>query len=326
MTRQNVNGAGIVDLWHSGAGVRIPFSCTSCGLCAVNCSRKLDPGQVFSAWRHEAVSKDPTLLDPVAMLQTDQPDTIYQAYRRRYPAVNPFPEPQPARIAFFPGCALSSFTPELAWAAFDALQHCYPEVGWVDQCCTDLLDKLAAQDRYQAATDKLSIHVQTLGIETLITACPTCTYRLKKALPQTKVIPIYEAIQNRYQAAALPENPLAFHDSCSDRYTQAIGKAARSLLKGEIKVLKNEGKQSQCCGAGSGLPFFDAELSRSLRQLSIDDAQACGAKTLVTYCTSCALQLAENPAEVQITHILDLVLGNHHDYSQLAAQRVDLFH
>ncbi len=205
MTRQNANGAGIVDLWHSGADVRIPFSCTSCGLCAVNCSRKLDPGQVFSAWRRQAVSKDPTLLDPVVMLQTDQPDTIYHAYRKHYPATTPFPAPQPARIAFFPGCALSSFTPELAWAAFDALQHCYSEIGWLDQCCSDLLDELGAQDRYQIAANKLSSTVQNMGLETLITACPTCHYRLKQALPQIRVIPIYEAFQNRYQAAALTE-------------------------------------------------------------------------------------------------------------------------
>ncbi len=262
-------------------------------------------------------SQGPDFIGPGRHAANSQPDTIYHAYRKHYPATTPFPR-RNRRASLSSRCALSSFTPELAWAAFDALQHCYSEIGWLDQCCSDLLDELGAQDRYQIAPTNYR-QLFKIWASNPDHACPTVTTSQERCTD--KMIPIYEAFQNRYQAAALTEkhcNPRFL----LDRYTLATQSSAFFAERGN-QTLKNEGRQSQCCGAGNGLPFFDAELSQSLRQLSIADAQTCGAKTLVTYCTSCALQLAVDQAEVQVTHILDLLLGTHHDYIQLAAQRAD---
>jgi Fe-S oxidoreductase len=58
-----------------------------------------------------------------------------------------------------------------------------------------------------------------------------------------------------------------------------------------------------------------------MRQRRLDQARANGAAILATYCTACALQLAVNPDGLRVTHVLDLLLGTDHDYSQIA-QRV----
>jgi Fe-S oxidoreductase len=316
-----VNGLGALELWRSGADAHIPFSCAACDLCVVTCTRRLNPSALMQAWRQEVASSDVDSFVHPSPRQMDRPDTLYSAYRGQFPVDLTFPATRPSQVAFFPGCALSTFTPDLALTAFDYLTRRHPGITWLEGCCFDPLEKLGLQSRFETASLGLRGALQDLGVQTLITACPTCYYRLSKTLPEVSVLSIYETLQGDIRFSAPPEAPLAIHDACPDRFTQTLGKSVRLLLSGAIVTMKNEGKQTLCCGAGADLPFFDPNLAGAMLQRRLDQARASGAATLATYCITCALQLAANPDGLRVTHVLDLLLGTDHDYAQIA-QRV----
>jgi fumarate reductase (CoM/CoB) subunit B len=319
-----VNGLGALELWQSGADASIPFSCAACDLCVITCTRRLNPSALMHIWRQEVAASYPDSFILNSPRQVDQPDNLYSTYRQLYPHQAPFPATQPARIAFFPGCALSAFTPDLALTAFDCLSDRYPGITWLEGCCFDPLEKLGLQSRFDTASLTLRATLQELGVQTLITACPTCYYRMSKTLPDVSVLSIYEPLRGDFRFSAPPQAPLAIHDACPDRFTQTLGKSVRLLLSGSIVTMKNEGKQTLCCGAGADVPFFNPDLGGAMRQRRLDQARANGAATLATYCTTCAVQLAANPNGLRVTHILDLLLGTEHDYNQIAERVAEI--
>ena len=318
-----VNGRGLVEWKQAGGDPAIAFSCTSCDLCLVACNRHLGPGAVLRLWRQFPPDLECQSPANLSLRQTDKPDNLYERYRQLYPSEEPFAPPAPARVSFFPGCAMNSFTPHQARAAFAHLRQSLPEIGWLDGCCYDPLEKLGLASRYETSSHVLHDKVASLNIEELITACPSCTYRLQALLPEVQVTSIYEWMAREQTISFSGAAGLAVHDACPDRFTQRIGKAVRSLLGVTEPVMKHEGKRSLCCGAGGDVPQFSPTLAQAMAEARLAEAEAGGADVLVTYCDTCAVQLAGYSQTLPVVHALDLLLGLESDYRQIA-ERVSL--
>jgi fumarate reductase (CoM/CoB) subunit B len=317
----DVNGLALVELWRSGADPYIPFSCTACDLCAAICTRRLNPSAVFRVWRQELATRgknSPAIRSP---RQTDRPDNIYAVYRQRFHASETLPAQREARIVFFPGCALITFTPELSLAAFEYLTRRFPGIGWLSGCCFDPLDKLGLTERFETATQKFRDALLDRGVEQIVTACPTCHYRLLRIVPEVSIVSIYQLLADEHRYAVRPAVQLALHDACPDRFNQALGKAVRTLIGSQLAVMKHADKRTLCCGAGGDVVFFNPELAQTMSERRRAEAEASGADVLVTYCTTCAIQLASKAGPLRVTHVLDLVFGSEHDY-HLVSERL----
>lgn len=312
-----VNGLGLVELRATARDALIPFSCTGCDLCAAVCTRRLNPAEFLRAWREEVVVNQHGAPAQLEICLTDRAQHIYSLYRRMYSNELCVPAAEPAEILYFPGCALSAYTPELAMAAFEYLQKRFPGVGWLDGCCYNRLDTLGLNARYAQAQEALAAGIAQRGARRIITACPTCHYRLSKNFPALQVVSIYQILAGEMRKlSSLPER-IAVHDSCADRFRQEIGKATRSLLPETLK-LAHEGKRSLCCGAGSGVDFANPGLSQEIAARRWAEVQASGAQLLITYCTNCAVQLSSAGASLPVWHILEPVFGLMQDYSEIA--------
>ena len=313
-----VNGRGLVEWKQAGGDPAIAFSCTSCDLCMVACNRRLGPGAVLQAWREFPPGLECQSPANLSLRQTDMPDNLYVRYSQLYAVEEPFSQPAPGRVSFFPGCAMNVFTPHQARAAFKHLRQSLPEIGWLDGCCYDPLEKLGLVPRFETSSRNLREEVANLKIEELITACPTCTYRLQALLPEVQVTSIYEWMAKEQTISFSGAAGLAVHDACPDRFTQRIGKAVRSLLGVTDPLMKHEGRRSLCCGAGGDVPQFSPSLAQAIAESRLAEAEAGGARTLVTYCSTCAVQLAGYSQTIPIVHALDLLLGLESDYRQIA--------
>lgn len=316
-----VGGFGLVELKQASNDWRIPFSCNACNLCAAACNRKLSAADLMRAWRSEISASQTGLPGQLALRLTDTPDNIYAQYRRlspaEFPASNPATQTTCVETIFFPGCALSSFTPQLAQKAFDYLQQRYLGVAWVDDCCHDLLDKIGLDERYQLAAAALVNTISQTGAKRIITACPTCHYRLKKVFPELEIVSIYKILSHdRMLPGGLSER-LAVHDSCPDRIPQEIGKAVRSLLP-PLQKLKHEGRRSLCCGAGCGVDFSNPEQAKEAAVYRMKEVSASGAQRLVVACTNCAVLLCNTGAGIPVSHILELVFDQTQDYASIS--------
>ena len=312
-----VGGFGLVELKQASTDWRIPFSCNACNLCAAACNRKLSAADLMRAWRSEIAASQAGLPGKLALRLTDNPDNIYAQYRQLSPAEYPTPQTACAETVFLPGCALSSYTPQLAQKAFAYLQQRYPGIAWVDECCHDLLDKIGLDERYQQAAAALVNTISQTGARRIITACPTCHYRLKKVFPNLEIVSIYKVLSDdRMLPGGLSER-LAVHDSCADRIPQEIGKAVRSLLP-PVQKLKHEGRRSLCCGAGCGVDFSNPEQAKEAAVYRMKEVSASGAQRLVVACTNCAVMLSNSGAEIPVSHILELVFDQAQDYTSIS--------
>ncbi len=312
-----VNGLGLAQLKAEQPGALIPFLCNACDLCAQVCSRKLDPGELMRAWRSELAASEAGLPGSLEPILTDRTPNAYTLYRQRFfPDFSP-PEENPAQTAFFPGCALSAYTPDLALRVFADLQQRFPGLAWIDGCCSDILQRLGLDTRCEQARQSLAKRFARFGVRRVVTACPTCQARLSQAYPQLQIVSIYRILADeRLRLAGLPAR-VAVHDSCADRGRQEIGAAVRSLLSNPVK-LPHEGKRSACCGAGSGLDRVNPALAAEIGRQRWAEMETAGADLVVTSCVTCAIQLARTAGEIPVTHILDLVYGDRHDYAAIA--------
>ena len=316
-----VNGGGLVEWKLAGGDLAIAYSCSSCDLCASVCNRRLDPGGVLKTWRQFLSECAESSLARRSLRQTDLPGHLYERYSDNFAVEDPYPKPGPGRDSFFPGCAMSAFTPDLSYAAFELLRESLPDIGWLEGCCYDPLEKLGFINRFETATRKLYENIAGWGIERIITVCPTCTCRLQALLQDVQVISIYEWMASELPLSFPGSNQLAVHDACPDRNSGRIGKAVRTLLGVSSPVMKHEGKRSLCCGAGGDVPAFNPSLSQAMAERRLAEAEAGGARALVTYCTTCAVQLASYSKSVPVVHTLDLLLGLDRDY-HLISERV----
>lgn len=318
-----VNGLALAEKRQAADDALIPFACSACNLCTVVCTRKLNPAGIFDEWKRQVVLDMGEQAPPLRSLRlTDSERNVYAAFLGHEGLQKM--EDRPGEVLFFPGCALQSYTPDLAEKCYAYLQELIPGIGLLSDCCYDMLAKLRLDERYEGAAAGLAGRVEQLGGRTLITVCPTCHYRLQKELPSVEVRSIYALMADRAPGSVNVEGPFAVHDACPDRSTQALGKAVRSLLAGERKVMKHEGQRSICCGAGADLPEFYPELAKGNAERRLEEASASGATTLVTYCTNCAVQLASHEDAEEghhVVHVLDLFFGTQHDYVAIAKER-----
>jgi fumarate reductase (CoM/CoB) subunit B len=319
----NVNGLALAGLKGASGEALIPFSCTACDLCAVICNRKLSPAELLREWRAEVAASAEGVPAGLAPCLTDHPNNLYTSYRRAYAGDTCFPEPVPAETVFFPGCAMGATTPNLALTVFDSLQKRYPGLGWLEGCCFDLLDKLGLDERYGWAQQSLAAQVTQAGARRIVTACPTCHYRLSRTFPELQIISIYQLLAGeRRRVSGLPAR-IAVHDSCADRKHQDLGCAVRGLLP-QTDELKHKGKRSLCCGAGGGVNFANPDLAAETARRRWAEVEASGAQLLVTYCTRCAVQLSGTTPGIPVAHILDLIFDLEQDYGQVAARMQSL--
>ena len=313
-----INGGGLVEWKLAGGDLGISYSCTSCELCTVICNRHLSAGDVLKTWR-QSLSNDPeSSIVRRSLRQTDLPENLYNFYDNNFATEENSPKPAPGRISFFPGCAMSTYTPELAHAAYGLLCSKLPEIGWLEGCCYDPLEKLGLVSRYEIASQRLCDDITDQGVQEIITVCPTCTYRLQALLPDIQVISIYEWMVSEQFPTYHSDQKLAIHDACPDRFTNRIGKAVRKLLGVNNPLMKHEERRSLCCGAGADVPTFNPDLAQAMAERRLAEAEAGNAQVLVTYCTNCAVQLANYSKSIPVIHALDLLLGKENDYQMIA--------
>jgi Fe-S oxidoreductase len=178
---------------------------------------------------------------------------------------------------------------------------------------------LGLEERYAQAQQPLSAELAQHGVRRMITACPTCHYRLAHAFPDLQILSIYQLLADERRKISSLSGKIAVHDSCADRTRQMIGGAVRSLIP-ETQKLKHEGKRSLCCGAGGGVSFSNPELSWEIGRRHWAEIEASEAQMLVTYCTNCAVQLSQTSPGIPVAHILDLFFGLQRDYPQITAR------
>jgi heterodisulfide reductase subunit D len=298
----NVYGLDTKDIW----------TCLTCGLCPQECPQQVDflsfvreerKGKKYEEIAHKGIFSEAS--DLMSRLNGS---SVVSAEQKN----------EDSKYAYFPGCVdfMDLFMHdvgvnfgEIAASSLKLLDKvgikpkipplkcCGHDVLW--QGKNDVFDRLA---RYNTKV------INESGIETLILSCAEC-YRTfaKDYTLKPKVVHISEILD---KLGLNIKSAVTYHDPC--RLGRHMGQydAPREVLRtngAEIMEMNHNKGNALCCGVSS---FMNCdEQTKALRVMRLDEAEATGAKTMITTCTKCLAHFncLKNEKEAVKKYDLDVV-------------------
>ncbi|MBS7605409.1 MAG: (Fe-S)-binding protein [Candidatus Bathyarchaeia archaeon] len=290
---------------------RYIMECLLCGLCRSVCPKNLDFPSVIS-YARQLFSKN--IIDEIyyRLFMPDDPLFFPKAYKT-YKGINySIPENGSFEYIFFPGCSMSSYSPEAVKKIYWKLVEKLCNVGFTDLCCGKPLADIGLIEGSSKWLLKLENYFTKHECRNIIVACPMCYYHLKHSLPNIyKILTIYEIMGETFtEEMSISDLKVTIHDSCPDRSEGIFATEVRNLLKNyKIIEMKHSREKSLCCGAGGMASIADPNLTLNLSSKRAEEFYSTGADLMVVYCYTCAQIFWSTQPSIQTKHVLDLVLG-----------------
>ncbi|HWQ18574.1 MAG TPA: (Fe-S)-binding protein [Methanotrichaceae archaeon] len=296
----------------------IPYSCNLCGLCEVRCPEGLNVGKMCFEARHQLVQEGLAPLKQHQPLRAAQDWYVSDEFRLVLPSSESLKSSEASGSGetirtFFPGCALSAYSPDLVIKTYEYLLQKLPGTGIVLGCCGAPAYLIGDQSRFQEIIGGIESDVKGIGASEIIVACPCCYLVLKQYLPHLNPISLYTVLariglpEAKPAAGAREKRTFSIHDPCSSRFEGEVHNSVRKLIEAcghEVEEIEHSMESSHCCGLGGMAFAVDADLSAKKARHTIDESRS----DLVTYCASCRGHLASQGAH--ILHLLDLIFND----------------
>lgn len=313
------------------------FSCSFCGLCEAVCPKALSLGNIFAETRRAAVANNYVAINEYRYMFPDRKNNVTRFYREiNGIAYDDLCSKQEASAAFFPGCTMVTYSPELTRALFNQLNSEYEDLTLITDCCGIILYQLGLQTRGEEFTDYLKAKLIRLKVKTLVTACPDCYYQLRPILEDLNIelLTIYEALdRSDFYSNALKDKSIktvtvTVHDSCPDRFEGIFANQVRKALvqKGFVLVeMEHNRKTTVCCGSGGQVSHFQPDLAEKITNKRLHEANMSKAQILSAYCLGCVLNFAKTQGKQKVQHVLNLLLNLEQDYTGIKIKAKGLF-
>lgn len=280
-----------------------PYSCNLCNLCEAVCPVGLNVGKMCLELRQLMVREGS------APLPQHQP--IIDAQRGylsdRARLALPDRRAEATTRVFFPGCGLSSYSPELVLKVYSYLQKRLPGTGIALGCCGAPTYLLGEQSGFCEMIQLLEQDVRRLGASEIIVACPFCYYVLKQHLTDLKPLSLYTLLAElEVPGKASDVQVFSIHDPCSSRGEKEVQESVRCLVKSmghSIEEIDHSRDMAHCCGLGGMAFAVSPEISAAKAERTIREARL----DLLTYCANCRENLASNGGRIH--HLLDLIFN-----------------
>jgi Fe-S oxidoreductase len=293
--------------------------CDLCGACSVNCPTGQSPADLFVVAREALIQTGTVSPSDYDVMLVDRDWHFFTIYRDTYGIRYDDLVADRYDALFFPGCTLASYAPELTRAAHRWLLERGLHVGFSDLCCGKPLESIGLCLDAARHLERLAAQVSAAGAREIITACPNCEAKLRRAgIPGVEVRSLYTLMVAAGMRLSGSET-LTFHDSCPDRYDDRNPRDLRSLLSGfPLVEMPSRGKDSICCGSGGIVSTIDPKLSSARAQRRLKEFADSSADACVTSCMACSHRLARGGAAGHVRHCLEYVFGITVDYAQVA--------
>ena len=107
---------------------------------------------------------------------------------------------------------------------------------------------------------------------------------------------------------------VTYHDSCHLGRHAGEYEAPRNVIKAisDLVEMENNKEKARCCGSGGGVKSAYGDLSNSIAELRIKEAEETDADLLVSACPFCKLNLSQNSDNLEVLDLSEFVF-NHLD-------------
>lgn len=227
-------------------------------------------------------------------------------------------------VAFFPGCSLAAYGPELTREVFEAVDGFCEKATMIDSCCGSSLKSAGFFDRAVALCERNVDEIECTGAKRLVCVCPGCANDMGAALARkgsdVEVVSLASfLLENGFKSKReLPDAPLYISKSCQDRDGSYLRETCELLGVPEDVPSIFHG----CCGAGGAVGAFDPnrQAAQADAKLSFAPDGAC----VVTMCPTCTYTYAYRqmsaPRAIQNKHYTELLFESQFDWSMVFYQ------
>lgn len=313
--------------------------CFMCRRCVEECPSEVDVIRLMLAGREVYQAAGAIDRSAWSSVQVDQEWHIFTAYRAiygigyadliRHKTTEGTAADADCKVAFFPGCSLAAYNPELTRTVFEAIEELGGKATLIDYCCGSPLKSAGFAERATALRQGIVAEIEASGATQVLCCCPGCRNILEQAAREVGsslkcvMLPGW-LLEHGFEPVQAPEGVRIFQ-SCQDRcaYMAQPGATAvddiRRLLAGaqDAPVLCDG-----CCGAGGAVSAFAPDQQAAQVQGVLASCEA--GETLVSTCPTCtytfAFQLMQQPADVRNKNYLELVFGHDFDWDTVFAR------
>lgn len=312
-----------------------PFACALCNRCVAHCPVQLHASDAMKPARSILLQRYPALEDKFNKFRVENEFNFFTVMKSMHDGDEhkitkitrkQIDDEHAKHTAFFPGCSLFAYAPELTQKTFDWLCEKKYASNLVTVCCGAPLDLGGFFQRYTEHIEGLVAWLKENEINSLILVCPDCNEHFEMPLKQAGIQKIM------LPEILLQENMLipgcaktAVHDSCYDRFSGKIGSDVRKLLaNNEVFELPHEYCDSLCCGGGGLVSGYAPDMCDYRRNMRLAEFDATCVDYVVSACFSCVNSLQRGMDKTKVFHYLELIFDEKIDWDK-AYERVTKF-
>lgn len=307
------------DLAAFGKGV---YSCTLCARCHEVCPVQIDTRPMWITMREQLVDWGlyPEAFNMLQERVTGQHNIsgddntnrlVWTQNMDRVP--DGLDRKKGAETVYFMGCVGAMYprvygVPQSMAQILERAGENYTTLGGDEWCCGFPLQIAGMGDKAEATARHNIDMVKAIGARRLVATCPSCYHTWAHEYPKIagKPLPFEVLHASELLAELVAEgkiklygfaDPVTYHDPCDLGRTSRIYDAPRRVLKAipgiEFTEMADIREMSLCCGGGGDAEMADAELTAAVGKRRIEQAQATGAKVVVSACQQCVRTLNE---------------------------------
>ncbi len=290
----------------------VPYLCNICELCVKVCPQDLDIGALLLGLRQQMVERGEGPLPGHAFVDRDQDHVNSEAFllTMSNPERNKVKDGNET-YAFFPGCSLSGYSPELTLKAFQHLKNIVSCDGIILHCCGAPNLLIGRRAKFDSMLAGICTQMEKLESTTLVVACPDCYHTIKNHASNIKITTLYHLLAEKDSLRKLSirnddRRTFTIHDSCKARWECDLQDAIRKILHHlghNIVEMPYSREMTRCCGNGGMVPYTDLDFFIRLVERRLADTN----NDIVTYCAACRETLSSQGGSA--VHILDLIFN-----------------
>ena len=313
-----------------------PFTCALCNRCTTKCPASLHAADMCKPARAYILPKHPELRPLYRKFRTDLKYNLFNMLQshRAYGDMDHIQlisgEPNLGgaadHTAFFPGCSLFAYAPELTAKVSEWLREEKLAAYTLTFCCGASFYDPGFFEEFDAYKKTGCDFLRKHKIEHLIITCPHCEHLLPEFLEGTGIdlIRLPELLESHDKRAkgklAEPNTTLTFHDACYDRDKQTYGALARKLYSGaNIKEMQHSKRETMCCGGGGMVSVYARSFCEYRRLARLAEVDATGANACLSTCFSCVNSMQRSIREIPVRHYLEEIFDTSINWSEVYA-------
>jgi len=300
------------------------YSCTTCMNCKQVCPSRIDVPQIVHSVREKLWG------DGFA------PSSIKSVVGSIMEKSNPLGQPKEGRMETYPkekrkewkegkwrsgdillwlGCMPSYADMKIVSSTMkimDAAGANYFFLGEDEGCCGYFVYLAGSPDFIRIVKENVE-RIKSTGAKTIVTPCAGCyrtfknLYRKETAM-EIEVLHIVEFVERMMKEGKLKlgdgqRGKVVYHDPCDLGRHMQVYDSPRVILKevlGEnfLEFARNK-ENSLCCGGGGGVAAYSSDISLSVSDERVREANKIGAEVIVSACAGCKSNLKKSAARLR---------------------------